>query len=354
VNSWIDVSSLNNQNNQTMGHLTRQQLKASLEEGKIAPLYLLIGAEAYLRDEAAHAITEAALAGTLLREFNESSFSLLSDSVTAAIDLAGQIPMMSERLVVRIRDFGKLRDADEEVIIRYLNKPSPSSVVIFIADDLDKRKNLTKTLLSACTVIDFSAVKDAEAKAWARTRLKELKSTADDQVLTEIVRLAGTDLRTLNSELEKLAAAAVETRTITMQMVDDLIGHSRELSNFELGDQLIAGDRRRALLTLHHLIEDNVAPVMLIGLIASNYHRLALAKELLKQGRRDEASRLVYGPPAKRDAFFHTLQRRDSKRIARDIKLIADADLAIKTSLAGSGVKGARLQLELLICALGN
>jgi len=337
-----------------MTSLTRAKLDASLKAGRVEPLYLLIGCETYLRDAAARAITEAALAGTLLREFNESSLSLLSNSATAAIAIAEQLPMLSERLVVRIRDFGKLREADDEIIIRYLKSPSPSSVVIFIADDLDKRKNLTKALLSACTVVDFSAVKDAEAKAWARTRLKELKTSANDQVLSEIVRLTGTDLQTLNSELEKLAAAALETRTITMQMVEDLIGHSRELSNFELGDQLVAGDRGRALMTLHHLIEDNVAPVMLIGLIASNYHRLALAKELMKQGRRDEAGRLVYGSYEKKDAFFSTLQRRDAAGIARDIKLIADADLAIKTSLAGGGPKGARLQLEMLICALGT
>jgi DNA polymerase III subunit delta len=337
-----------------MTSLTRPQLQASLKAGRVAPLYLLTGCEAYLREAAARAITDVALAGTLLREFNESSFSLLSDSASAAIAVAEQLPMMSERVVVRIRDFGKLREADEELIIRYLDRPSPSSVVIFIAEDLDKRKKLTKTLLSACTVVDFSAVKDSEAKAWARTRLQELKTLADDRVLTEIVRLGGTDLQTLNSELEKLAAAALETHTITMQMVDDLIGHSRELSNFDLGDQLIAGDRRRALMTLHHLIEDNVAPVMLIGLIASNYHRLALAKELMSNGRKDEASRLVYGSYEKKDAFFNTLQRRDAAGIARDLKLIADADLALKTSLAGGGPKGARLQLEMLICALGN
>jgi DNA polymerase-3 subunit delta len=294
------------------------------------------------------------LAGTLLREFNESSFTLLSDSAIAAIAVAKQLPMMSERIVVRIRDFGKLLETDEEIIIRYLNAPSPLSVVIFIADDLDKRKKLTRTLLSACAVVDFPAVKDAEAKGWARNRLKELKTSADDRVLTEIVRLAGTDLQTLNSELEKLAAAAIDTRSITMQMVEDLIGHSRELSNFELGDQLIAGNRRSALMTLHHLLEDNVAPVMLIGLIASNYHRLALAKELMKQGRRDEASKLVYGSYEKKEAFFYTLERRDAAGIARDIKLIADADLAVKTSLAGGGPKGAKLQLEMLICSLGN
>jgi len=208
--------------------------------------------------------------------------------------------------------------------------------------------------LATCTVVEFPAVKDAEAKAWARTRLKELKTTADDRVLTDIVRLVGTNLQTLNSELDKLAAAAVETRQITTQLVDELIDRSRELSNFDLGDQLVAGDRRRALETLHRLLEDDVAPVMLVGLIAGNYHRLALAKELLKRGARDEVNRLVYGPPAKRDAFMNTLQRSDAGKLARGIQLIAAADLAIKTSLAGGGPKGARLQLEVLVCELAS
>ena len=337
-----------------MSTLTRTELDRSLTAGRVQPLYLLVGCESYLRDAAAVNITGAALSGTLLREFNEASFSLLSDSAMAAIAAAEQLPMLSEKRVVRIRDFAKLRETDEQIIIRYLERPSDSTVMIFIADDLDKRKILTKTLLANCAVVEFAAVKDAEAKAWARTRLKELKTSVDERVLTDIIRLVGTNLQTLSSELDKLAAAAVKTRQITAELVEQLIDRSRELSNFDLGDQLIAGDRRRALETLHRLLEDDVAPVMLVGLIASNYHRLALAKEMLKRGARDEVNRLVYGPPAKRDAFMNTLQRSDAAKIARGIQLIAAADLALKTSLGGSGAKGARLQLEVLVCELAS
>jgi len=330
-----------------MSMLSRAELDRSLVAGEVQPLYLLVGCEGYLRDAAARAITNAALSGTLLREFNESSFSLLTDSAMAAIAAAEQLPMMSERRVVRIKDFAKLRDADEEVVIRYLNRPVDSTIMIFIAEDLDKRKKLTKALLNICAVVDFPAVKDAEAKAWARKRLKELKTIADDRVLTDIVRLVGTNLQMLSSELEKLAVAAIETRQITTEMVDGLIDRSRELSNFDLGDQLVAGDRRRALETLHRLLEDDVPPVMLLGLIAGNYHRLALAKELLNRGAKDEADRLVYGSPAKRDAFVNTLKRSDATKIAHGIQLIAAADLAIKTSQATP-----RLQLEMLVCEL--
>jgi DNA polymerase-3 subunit delta len=331
-----------------MKTLTRTELERSLREDP-QPLYLLVGSERYLRDAAARSITEAALRGTLLREFNEASFNLLRDAVQSAVAAAEQLPMMSERRVVRVRDFARLREADEETLIRYLNNPSPSTVMIFIADDLDKRKRSTKTLLDNCVVVDFPPLKDAEAKAWAKSRLKELKVTADDAVLSEIISLVGTDVQTLLNEIDKLASAVADTGRITSSAVDELIGRSRELSNFELGDHLLANNRKRALETLHRLLDDGAEPVMLIGLIAGNYHRLALAKYLLAKGGREEVFRNISLPPFKRDAYIANLQRNDATKIARGLQLTAAADLAIKTSQATP-----RLQLELLVCELAS
>jgi len=328
--------------------LSRAELEKSLRQG-LEPLYLLVGPERYLRSAAAREITEAALSTTLIRDFNEAGFSLLTDSVRSAVAAAEQLPMMSDRRVVRVRDFARLRDADEDVLIAYLANPSPSTVMIFTADDLDKRKKSTKALLDACTVVDFSPLKDSEAKAWARSYLKSLKSAADDQVLSEIVNLVGTDIQTLANELDKLASAAVDTGRITAELVDELIGRTRELSNFELGDHLLSNNRKRALETLYRLLDDGAEPVMLIGLIAGNYHRLALGKHLLTRGGREEVFRNVSMPPFKRDAYITTLQRSDAKKIARGIQLTAAADLAIKTSQATP-----RLQLELLVCELAS
>lgn len=331
-----------------MKSLTRAELERSLRQG-LEPLYLLVGPERYLRRAAAQQITETALSATLIREFNESSFSLLTDSVQSAIAAAEQLPMMSDRRVVRVRDFARLRDADEDVLIAYLNNPSPSTVMIFTADDLDKRKRSTKALLDACTVVDFSPLKDSEARAWVKSYLKSLKTAADDQALSEIINLVGTDVQTLANELDKLASAAVDTGSISLELVDELIGRTRELSNFELGDHLLANNRKRALETLHRLLDDGAEPVMLIGLIAGNYHRLALGKHLLARGGREEVFRNISMPPFKRDAYISTLQRSDAKKIARGIQLTAAADLAIKTSQATP-----RLQLELLVCELAS
>jgi DNA polymerase-3 subunit delta len=342
-----------------MGTITREELWRRLKGGKVEPLYLLFGPEGYLRDAAVRAVTDAALKGATLREFNESSFSLLSADVQHAIAAAEHLPMMAARRVVRITDFSRkpprpsLREEDAEALERYVTRPVETSVVIFIADNLDKRLKLSKTLLDVCTSVEFAELKDAELAAWARDRLKHLGAHADERALRQVIALVGASVRRLATELEKLSTAALPGGQITMELVDALVGRSRELSNFELSDHLIARDRRRALETLRKLLDDGAEPVMLIGLLASNFHRLALAKELMSRGAPEqEVFRVVNMPFSQRKEFLATARRADSQELARRLTRIAEADLAIKTSLGGGGGRGSRLQLEILVCEL--
>lgn len=332
----------------------RKDLERELKQGKLAPVYLLFGPEGYLRDEAARAITDEALRDTLLREFNEFTFNLAQTDVHSAIAAAEQLPMMASRRVVRLRDFNKLVEFDEEVLLRYLARPSESTVMLFVAEDVDKRRKLSRTLLQECAAFEFTYLKVPELRAWARNYLKSLKSEIDEQTLQQVIELAGNDVRILSNELNKLAIAALPGGRITPDVVNALVGRSRELSNFELADHLIARNRRRALETLKHLLADGAEPVMLIGLIASNYHRLALARELLARGSRQDVFKQVPMPFYKQDQFLALIQRSDAATIANGLKRIAAADLAIKTSLGGGGARGAHLQLEMLVCELAS
>jgi DNA polymerase-3 subunit delta len=333
-----------------MSTTTKQGLETQLARGEIAPLYLLFGAEEYLRAAAARRIADAALAGASLREFNETSFSLTSADAQQAIASAEQLPMMAARRVVRITDFAKLREEDEGAILRYCARPSASTVVIFVADDLDKRRKFSKSLMDACVSVEFPAMSDADAAAWVRDRLKKLKADADERTLRQIIALTGTSARRLKLELDKLATAALPTGRITMELVDALVGRSREHSNFELTDHLVARDRRRALETLRRLLDDGVEPLMLIGLLSSSYHKLALAKALMARGAPNtEVNRLAPYNFDAREKFLALARRTNSRELARHISRIAAADLAIKTSQATP-----KLQLEMLVCELAR
>jgi len=324
-----------------------KDLTQSLKNGTIEPVYFLFGPEAYLRDQAARAIADEALRATLLREFNDSSFSLLTSDVRSAVASAEQLPMMSDRRVVRIRDFGKLREADEQVLLNYLERPVATSVLVFVADDIDKRKKLGKSLL-ASAAFEFQPLKANELQSWLRSHLKKLQTEIEPQAQQRVLEMVTNDLHTLTNELNKLAAAALPTGRITLELVDQLISRSREHLNWELSDHLLAGNRKAALKTLRDLLDDGVEPVLLIGSIAGTYRRMALAKELLSRGASPaEIFSEVRMPPFKQGAYLSMLRGSDAGGVARRLRRIAEADLAIKTSKATP-----RGQVEMLVCEL--
>ena len=333
-----------------MGILSRDDLRSQLKKGEVAPVYLLFGAEKYLRDLAAKAITEKVLRDAPLREFNETVFSLTDTDFQHAIGAAEQLPMISARRVVRITETNKLKEENEEVLARYLARPAESSVVIFVADDLDKRRRFAKNLLEKTVAVEFMNLSDAELMSWAKNKLKDLNARADDAALRQIVALVGNNVLRLTNEIEKLAVAALPDSIITFEAVEQLVPNSRELSNFELSDYLLSKNRAGALRILHKILDDGAEPLMLLGLISYNFHRLFLAKELMRQGvERTEVARTIKLPYGKQEDFLATARRADGERLSWILRRISETDLAIKTSKATP-----RLQIEMLVSELAS
>ena len=326
---------------------TSKDLAQALKKGQIEPVYFLFGPETYLRDEAARLIADQAMSGTLLREFNDSTFNLTSDDARDAIAAAEQLPMMSQRRIVRIKNLGKLKEADEEVLLNYVNRPVETSVVIFITEDIDKRKKLARLLLAGAA-FEFQPLKLSELQAWIRSYLKGLTAEIEPQALQRILETVTSDLHTLANGLNKLYAAALPSGRIKTELVDSLVGRSREHMNWELSDHIISRNRKGALKTLKDLLDDGVEPLLLIGLIAGTYRRMALAKALLSQGASPATIfSEVRMPPFKQRDYLALLNRVDSERLARTIRRVAETDLAIKTSKATP-----RMQVEMLVCEL--
>jgi DNA polymerase-3 subunit delta len=331
-----------------MAVLEREDLRNQLKRGEIAPVYLLFGAEKYLRDLAAKAIAEKVLRDAPLREFNESDFSLNDTDLQSALGAAEQLPMISSRRVVRITEIHKLKDADEDALARYAARPVETSVVIFIADELDKRRRFAKNLLENSVAVEFKILSDQELLSWAKGKLKELDTQIDEPALRQLVALVGNNVLRLTTEIEKLATAALPESLITFELVESLVPNSRELSNFDLGDYLLAKNRPRALQTLQKILDDGAEPLMLLGLISYNFRRLFLAKELMNQGvNRTEVARIMKLPFSKQEEFLAAARRADGENLAWILQRLAQADLAIKTSKATP-----RLQIEMLVAEL--
>ena len=337
---------------------TREKLRDQLKNGEISPAYTLFGDETFLRDAAARYIADLCFSDGDLREFNEAEFTLNTpDNLPAALAAAQQLPMMAAKRVIRVVDVrvaatsnrDTLKEEFEDALASYLEHPSESSVIIFVADELSGNRKIGKLLQQRTTAVDFKRLDDHELRKWVADRFRELNTEIGPESVAQLLGLAGSDLRRLTNEINKLAIAALPEGAVTSDMVDSLVPHTRELSNFGLTDNLVAGRRREALRTLKKILDDGTDPLAMLGLISSNYRRLLIANEMLSRGEsrnRVEASARIFGPA------LDLARRVETKALVKAIERIAETDFAIKTSAGGGGPVGSRLQLEMLVCEL--
>ncbi|HEY0457499.1 MAG TPA: DNA polymerase III subunit delta [Pyrinomonadaceae bacterium] len=344
--------------------LSREDLRNQLKKREIAPVYLLFGAESYLRDLAAKTIADFVFGENSLREFNENEFSLnQAENLSYALSSAEQLPMVAARRVVRITDVrvaataakDTLKEDYEPLLMSYLARPSQTSVVIFVADELDKRRKMAKILIENSAAVEFAKFTDNELVNWARKEIKDLGFDAEEKALHQLVALVGDNLRKLASEIKKVTTAALPDKIVTYDLVESLVTSTREISNFDLTDQLFGKDKRKPLQTLKKILDDGAEPLMLLGLIAHNLRRTLMAKELMNQGvERREVVRIMKLHPKYHEDFLQTARRTDSGKLLNIIKRIAATDLAIKTSKGGGGNAGSRMQIEMLVCEIVN
>lgn len=340
----------------------REELRNQLKKHEIAPVYLLFGEETYLRDVAAKTICNLAFKENSLREFNENEFSLNQpENLVYALASAEQLPMMAERRVVRITDVrisangskDTLKEDFEQILTAYLLRPAESSVVIFVADELDKRRRMAKLLIEHSTAVEFTKLKDVELISWARKEIRDEGFDIDEKALRYLIGLVGDNLRRLSNEIKKITTASLPEKIISYELVKTLVPYSRELSSFDLTDYLLSGNRVQSFEILQKILDDGAEPLMILGLIANSFRRLFMAKEMMNQGlERREVARVMKLPYSKQEDFLATARRTSSAKLAAILKRIAETDLAIKTSRGGGGNAGARLQIEMLLSEL--
>jgi DNA polymerase III subunit delta len=323
---------------------------------------VLFGPETQLLESAVKTITDKAFAPGDLRDFNDNSFSLNTDgNLKRALAAAQQLPMMATRRVVRITDIrisasgyrDTMTESDEPVVSAYLANPSPSSVVIFVADELNGVRKMGKFLRDKSPAFEFSHLNDAELTGWARKRFGKAGVQIDEPALHQFMARVGPDVRRLTNEINKLAAASMPSAVISGDLIESLVLHSRELDNFEIARYLVEGQRSKAIAALIRVLDDGVEPLQLLGLIAYNYRNLLIAKDMMSRGAdRREVTNAIRMPQSRHVPFLAAARRTDLESLSRAIRRVAKADLDIKTSKGGSAPTGARLQLEMLVCEL--
>jgi len=191
--------------------------------------------------------------------------------------LCNAYPMMSERRLVVVRDFEKLKN--NTLFTAYADRPNPHAVVVLVCRT---KPNLTqhpyRALKDKAVTVEFKPLKVPDAVRWAVTSCAEHGIKLTPEAASLLIELSGTDLQTLSAEVEKLTTRAHQSRAIGRDDVLTAGGHSREFNVFELQNAIGVRNFKDALRITDALLThaSNAAgeSLKIIGLLTSYFTKL--------------------------------------------------------------------------------
>lgn len=231
---------------------TFERLRSQILGRKFAPIYLLMGEEAYFIDE----LSEL-LATTILDEAERAFNQIVvygKDSETGAIvNLCRQMPMMGSYQVVIVREAQQLDKI--ESLSYYTSAPSPTTILVLChkGKTLDKRSTLYKQIAAVGEVLETVRPYDSEIKSWLTDFIRAKGCDIEQKALEMMTDHLGTNISKISNEFSKLILSLPEgTKMITAAHIEENIGISKDFNTFELTKAVVMRDMARAMMIADH------------------------------------------------------------------------------------------------------
>jgi len=218
-----------------------------------------------------------------------------------------------------------------EHLYKYLDNPNPDNLLFIWSLKFNNTLKVTKELKKRCKYISVSL----DPVKFAKNELKGYKISNID--IEYLVNKCLNDLSKIENEINKLKNYRYEEKTISREDIDDLVmeklGDSTDLT-FAFSRSLAEKDKKRALEQYFKLLNYNIEPLSIIGLIASQLRIIYQVKVLEKQRlSNDEIASMLGEKNSYRIKKTKELTRYYSEsELLELMNTLADMDYKLKTT----------------------
>jgi DNA polymerase-3 subunit delta len=351
-----------------------ERFVSELESRKLRPAYVFVGDEAFFRKRFRDAILEH-LVPSDLRDFSLFEFDLAENDLAEVLDRARTPSLMAPFQVFFVRGVKNLfgRGSNEEklaAIEEYCKNPNPDALIVFVADhisipadvrrmemqDKERYQRIRETMGQYCGIVELARVEEGEAVRWilefCASRPEPVKMDPDGA--RELVDALGGDMMMISNELEKLMLYVGARNRITLGDVETMVLAAKQRSLYELTDAISAKDRVRALEVLDAILSSGEGEEAAIGhiyMLAKTFRQMLVILERNVRDQRMLWAALWQGfrvPPFAADDIIKQARRYKSRRdLARAIRLVAKADLALRSNPVSKRMVLERLVIDL-------
>jgi DNA polymerase-3 subunit delta len=200
-------------------------------------------------------------------------------AVAALLNAVGSPPFMTEHRVVVVRDTGALTAADVDGIVRYLDDPLDTTILVFVAGGGTMPPALTKKLKEVRA--------EERAPEHEKTDKVLIAAAHDAGVLLApdaaklVATHLGDDAGRVATLVDVLLAAFGPGVTLTADDVRPYLGESGSVPSYLLTNAIESGDPAAALEVLHRLLTVSspqqpkpMHPLQVMGLLNGYYRRI--------------------------------------------------------------------------------
>ena len=349
-----------------------ERFVSEVEARKLRPAYVFVGDEAFFRKQCRDAILKA-LVPEDLKQFSVFEFDLGETELAEVLDRVRTRSLMAAFQVFFVRNIKNLfaRGGSPErlkAIEDYLEDPNPDAVVIFVADhisipsdprrmdlvDKERYQRIRETLGRYCGIVELGRVEENDAVRWVEDEARRSQVKIDQEAARQLVDSLGGSLMAISTELEKLILYVGEKKRIALADVETLVLAARQRSLYELTDAISRRDRPRALAVLDAMLASGDGEEAAIGhlfMLAKTFRQMLVILERNVRDQRMLWAALWPGfrvPPFAADDIIRQARRYKSRReLTRAIRLVAKADLALRSSPPSKRLVLERLVFEL-------
>ena len=299
------------------------ELERQLAAGDLAPLYVVVGEEAPLRDDALAAIRAAVLGSdeATIEAFNSDV--VYGDETEAAeiLTLCGTLPVVSTRRLVVVKDIGALGAREAERLLPYLEAPVETTCLVLTGGRVDGRVRFFQALKQAAVIVDCAPLDARALPAWVQDRAGALGLRLDEAARMLLIEASGGDLGVLCREMEKLAAYVAPNTRVTAADVKAIQGADTGGTVHDLIDALQRRDRVMSLRSLGKVLDAGEPPLKVLGFLAACWRNMWRARKF-------------------------------SEDMLRDFELFRETDARLKGGGGGGGRRKERLEMERLVLNL--
>ncbi|MGA8202848.1 MAG: DNA polymerase III subunit delta [Candidatus Sulfotelmatobacter sp.] len=351
-----------------------ERFVGELESRKLRPAYVFVGDEAFFRKRFRDAILEHFVPADL-RDFSLFEFDLAENDLAEILDRARTPSLMAPFQVFFVRGVKNLfgRGSNEEklaAIEGYCKNPNPDALIVFVADhisipadvrrmemqDKERYQRIRETMGSYCGIVELARVEEGEAVRWIAEYCasREVPVKMDADGARELVDALGGDMMMISNELEKLMLYVGARNRITLGDVETMVLAAKQRSLYELTDAISSKDRVRALEILDAMLSSGDGEEAAIGhiyMLAKTFRQMLVILERNVRDQRMLWAALWQGfrvPPFAADDIIKQARRYKSRRdLSRAIRLVAKADLALRSNPVSKRMVLERLVMDL-------